>query len=123
MGDGVVEHPTDSNPIDVSALNAETDEPSSTDIYHHHDAIALQNDRLTSKQIDTPEAVFSMADGCQPGHALSVRVGIIVFCQDVADHIFVQLNSEGMRDLFGNLPATEARIAPLHINNRSNDLP
>ncbi|MGH8615631.1 MAG: hypothetical protein ACREYF_27335, partial [Gammaproteobacteria bacterium] len=37
LGDCVVEHPADSNPIDVPALNTETDDAPGTDIHYHHD--------------------------------------------------------------------------------------
>jgi hypothetical protein len=38
------------------------------------------------------------------------------------DHIFIDLDGERSRNLLGNLPAAEARVSPLHLGNRANEL-
>ncbi|MDQ3564123.1 MAG: hypothetical protein M3436_08290 [Pseudomonadota bacterium] len=44
LDEGVIEHPTHGNPINVSTRNAKTDDPSREDINYYHDPIALQQD-------------------------------------------------------------------------------
>jgi hypothetical protein len=39
-----------------------------------------------------------------------------------ADDIFVDRDREGARHVLGNLAAAEARVAALHLDNRSNEL-
>jgi hypothetical protein len=39
-----------------------------------------------------------------------------------ADNIFVDRDREGARHVLGNLPAAEAGVAALHLDNRVNEL-
>jgi hypothetical protein len=96
LSDGLIEHATHSNSFNVSTLNAKANDLSCADIYHDHHPIALQRNRLTAKEIETPEAIFSMPDGHQPRHALPVCVGIRMFRQNAADDIFVEFNTKGV---------------------------
>jgi len=63
-----------------------------------------------------------MTDGRQPGKAHPVGVWVIVFCQDPTHSVFIDLDTERLRDLFCDFPTTESWIAPLHFNNCRNDL-
>jgi hypothetical protein len=36
------------------------------------------------------------------------------------DNILIDLDAECTRDLLSNLPAAEARVSPLHLDNRAN---
>ena len=59
-----------------------------------------------------------MGDQCQPRGACGARVvWSEVFGEDSTNHIFVDLDGEGMRDLLGDPHVAETRIAPLHLND------
>jgi len=44
-----------------------------------------------------------------------------MFRQNAADNVFAKRNTKDMRDLFCNLPTTQAGIASFHFNDRRND--
>lgn len=56
-----------------------------------------------------------MADGRQPGNAISLGFWVIVLRQDATDHVLAEVNTERMRDV------TESRIAVFHFNPSRND--
>jgi hypothetical protein len=38
------------------------------------------------------------------------------------DNIFIDLDGERSRNLLGKLPAAAAKVSPLHLDNRANEL-
>jgi hypothetical protein len=63
---GAVEHPTESDTIDLSRMDAEPNDPARALIHDDQDRVGPQRGRLTSEQIHTPEAVFHVAQESQP---------------------------------------------------------
>lgn len=118
----VVEHPTQGNPIHVSALNAETDDSSSEDINDNHHPKALEQDGFTSKEVNAPEAVFGMTDGCQPRNSLAVGIGVVVLCKDATNHVLINVDTVGVCDLLGDFAAAPARFAFLHFHDGSDNV-
>ncbi len=58
---GVVEHPTESDTIDLTRVDAEPNDSPRALIHDHQDPVGPQGGRLTPEQIHTPEAVFHVA--------------------------------------------------------------
>ena len=58
---GVVEHPTESDTIDRARMDAEPNDPARVLIHDDQDPVSPQRGRLAAEQIDTPEAVFHVA--------------------------------------------------------------
>ena len=58
---GAVEHPTESDAIDRARMDAEPNDPARVLIHDDQDPVSPQRGRLAAEQIDTPEAVFHVA--------------------------------------------------------------
>ena len=63
--DRAVGHPAHSGTVEIS--DAEADDPPSENVHHHHDSIALHQNRLTAEEVDAPQAVSGVPDEGQPG--------------------------------------------------------
>ena len=58
---------------------------------------------------------------CQPRRPLAPGAGRKCLASTAHD-IFVDLDAKGVRDLLGDAHATEARIAPLHLDDGGDEL-
>jgi hypothetical protein len=65
--DGRVEHATDRNPVDGSALYAEADEAPRGDIDCNHDPVTAEEDGFAAEQVSTPQAILGLGEKGQPG--------------------------------------------------------
>ena len=54
-----------------------------------------------------------MPDKAQPGRAIATWFGSVMFGEDAADDIFVDLYTEGARDLLGDVHTAKAGVAPV----------
>ena len=109
--------------VNVSGSYTEADDAACKQGHHHQYPVAAKQDRFAAEQIDAPEAVFEVPDGCQPGRATGAGVvWSVVLGEYTAHDILVDLDAESMRDLLSNFRTAEARIAPFDLNNRSDEL-
>jgi len=69
---GAVEHPTESDTIDLSRMDAETNDPARVLIHDHQNPVGPQRGRLAPEQIHAPETVFHVAEESQPGGTIGV---------------------------------------------------
>jgi len=122
FGSSVVEHPADRDAINVGIGDAEADNAASEDVHDEQHPMAAQQDGFNPEQIGTPETVLEVANECQPGRAIGPRCRSKVFGKYAAHDIFVDLDAKGVRDLLGDAYATEARIAPLHLDDDGDEL-
>src|SRR5438132_2378177 len=99
---GTVEHPTESDTIDLSRMDAKTNDPARVLIHDHQDPVGPQRGRLTSEQIDTPEAVFHVAQESQPGGTIRVLARPVVMGENPSNHVFVDLDVESQGDVLGD---------------------
>ena len=84
--------------------------------------MAVQEDRFAAEQVDAPEAILDVPNGCQPGRAIGPGVvGPVVLGEHAAHYIFVDLYAEGVRDVLSDFRAAEARIALFDFNNCSDE--
>ena len=63
-----------------------------------------------------------MPDKAQPGWAIISRSGSIVFCQHAADHVFVDIDVKGTRDLSGDAGTANMGIAAFEFDDRVDEL-
>ena len=83
--------------------------------------MAFEANRLTSEQIDTPKAVFHVANESEPGRATATGFWSIVFDEDASNDMFVDLDAKRLGyDQCGPWTA-EARIAALEFNDGTNE--
>ena len=61
-------------------------------IHDHEHPVGLEQNRLTTKQINAPEAVFQVADNRQPGRAVAgIGSWSVVLFKYAPDHIFIDV--------------------------------
>src|SRR2546427_8715590 len=58
---GAIEHPTECDTIDLSRMDARTNDPARKLIHDDQDPVGPQRRRRAPEQIHTPEAVFHVA--------------------------------------------------------------
>ena len=93
---GAIEHPADSNAVNMRGLNTESHDSTREDIYDEHYPEALQRDGLTSEKIDTPQAVAGLCDQREPRGPLSSGLRTVMFGQNPAHYVLVNLGTERM---------------------------
>ena len=81
-----------------------------------------QHDGLTAEQADAAEAIRRVTDEGEPGRSTIAWRWAMVPGQHSADHILVELDAEGRRDVQCDAPAAEAWIAPLQFDDRLDEL-
>jgi hypothetical protein len=116
-GDDLIEYPAKRGATEISALNAEANNPTGEHV-HHHDPMAAQEDRFAAKQIDTPQAVLHMSDKAQPRGTISSCSGSIMPREHTADDVFVDIDAKGPRNLLGDAGTANPGIATLELNDR-----
>ena len=118
----LVEHPANRGATGISALNAKANDPPGEHVHHHHHPMASQEEQFAAEQIDAPQAVLQMPDKAQPGWAIISRSGSIVFRQHAADHVFVDVDAKGTRDLLGDAGTANPGIAAFEFDDRVDEL-
>ena len=69
--DRAVEHPAHAGSVEIGGGDAKANDPAREDVHHHHDPVALEQNRLTAKEVDTPQAVSGLPDNREPGGAIA----------------------------------------------------
>lgn len=69
--------------------------------------MALKIERLTAEQINTPQAVFRMAEYCQPGRSIRTGVRTAVLQQYSPYHVFIDLKVEHKTQLLRDCKAEQ----------------
>src|SRR6266566_6965985 len=96
---GAVEHPTECDTIDLSRMDAKTNDPARVLIHDHQDPVGPQRGRLAPEQIHAPEAVFHVAQESQPRGTTGVLSRSVVMGENPSNHVFVDLDVERQGDL------------------------
>ena len=65
-GNGSVEHAAQGDAIDIAGMHAEADDASGELVHHDEYPMGAQQNGLTAKQIDTPQAIFHVTDESEP---------------------------------------------------------
>ena len=118
---GAIEHPTECDTIDLSRMDAKTNDPARELIHDHQDPVGPQRGRLAPEQIHTPEAVFHVAQESQPGGTTGVLSRQVVKGENPSNHIFVDLNVERQGHLLCDSRTTPGRIMLLHFDDHMDE--
>jgi hypothetical protein len=105
-----IEHPADLDAIEIGRGDPEADDPTSEDVHHHHDPVALEQNRLDAEPIDAPQTVRGMSDCRESGRIVAARSRSNVMTQDAADDVFVEFDAESTRDLLGDFAASKCGL-------------
>jgi hypothetical protein len=111
---GAIEHPTKCATVDRSRMDAEPNDPARTLIHDHQDPVGPQRGRLTSEEIDTPEAVFHVAKERQSGRTTGVLSRPVVMGENPSNHVFVDFDVECQGDLLCDSRTSPVGITLLH---------
>src|SRR6202521_791629 len=118
---GAVEHPTECDTIDLSRMDAKTNDPARVLIHDHQDPVGPQRCRLAPEQIHTPETVFHVAQESQPGRTTGVLSRRVAMGENPSNHVFVDLNVERQGHLLCDSRTTPVGITLLHFDDRMNE--
>jgi len=84
---GAVEHLTKCATIDSPGMDAESNNPARILIHDDQDPVGPQRSRLAPEEINTPEAVFHVAQEGQPGRTIGVLSPLVVTGENPANHV------------------------------------
>src|SRR5467141_2403652 len=118
LSNGAVEHPTESDTIDLSRMDAEPNDPARALIHDDQDPVGPQRGRRAPEQIHAPETVFHVAQESQPGGTIGVLSRPVVTGENPANHVFIDLNVERQGHLLCDSRTAPAGTTLLHFDDR-----
>jgi hypothetical protein len=119
---GAVEHPTESDTIDLSRMDAKPNDAARVLIHDHQDPVRPQRGRVAPEQIHTPETVFHVAQERQPRWTIGVLSRPVVTGENPANHVFVDLDIGCQGDLLCDSRTAPVGITLLHFDDRMNEI-
>jgi hypothetical protein len=87
--DRAVEHPADPDTVEIGDLDTEADDPTSVHDHHHHYPVAPEQNRLSTEEIDAPQAVLRPRHGGEPRRAITARRRSVMAYQNAPDYILL----------------------------------
>jgi len=99
--------------------DAETNDPARASIHDDLDPAGPQRCRLAPEQIQTPEAVFHVAQESRPGGTTGVPSRQGVMDENSSHHVFLDLDVECQGHLLGDSRTAPVGITLLHFDNRT----
>jgi hypothetical protein len=120
-GGGFLEHSAERRSVDGDRLDSEANNPPRILVHYDQDPMSLEADRFSPEQIQTPETILGMTQQRKPGRAIVGAGRREVFLQDSANHVFVDVDTESIGDLFGNARTTTPGITALEFKNGLNE--
>ena len=85
-GDGVVEHPTYGDAVDVCTRDAKTDGAADEHVHYYQHPVTAQEDGFAAEQVDAPQAVLEVPDECQPRGAIGSGIAWPLVLREHATH-------------------------------------
>ncbi len=95
-GNGLVEHASQRDTIDIASLHTEADDPPRELVHDDNDPVGLQQNGLAPKQIDASKAVLHVTDEGQPRGAAIARFRTIVLGEDTPHEVLVDVYATGL---------------------------
>ena len=93
-GDHLIEHAAERRTIDYPGLHSEADDAASELIHDDHYPMALEDQRFTTKEIDTPEAVLGVSEEREPGRTVGTVGRPTAFREYTSHNILVDLDTK-----------------------------
>ena len=118
---GTVEHPAKCDPIDGSGMDAEPNDVAGELIHDDQDPVGPQRGRFAFEQIETPGAVFHVAQEGQPGWTTGVLFRPIVAGENPSNNVFVDGEVESQGNLLSNSRTAPGGIDLLHLDDGFNE--
>jgi len=103
-------------------MHTETNNPAGELIHDNQYPVSSQGYRFATKEVQTPKAVFYVAEESQPGWTGGIRVWFVKVSQNAPDGIFIQGNAKSQGDLLSNSRTSPCGIPPFGIYNGINKL-
>src|SRR6266480_3759491 len=102
-------------------MDAESNNPERILIHDDQDPVGPQRSRLAPEEINTPEAVFQVAQESQPGRTIGVLSRLVVTGENPANHVFVDLEMERQGHLLSDSRTAPVGITLLHFDDRTDE--
>jgi len=87
--DRLLEHATECQAIDNSALDPESDDSACVLVHDDQHPICLQSDRFTTEQVEAPQTVLHMANKRQPRGTASRRRREMLCGENPPNHVLI----------------------------------
>ena len=81
----------------------------------------FEADRFSAKQVNAPETILGVTQHGKPGRAIVGARRLEVLFEDSANHILVEVDTEGIGNLFGDARAAAPGIATLELEDGLNN--
>src|ERR1700681_4375042 len=85
---GTAEHPAKCDTIDGASVDAAPNDPVGILIHDNQNPVGSQRSRFAPEQVQTPEAIFHVANKGQPGRITGVFLRSIVAGENPANNVF-----------------------------------
>ena len=118
---GAVEHATECDTIDGPGMDAEPNDPARVLIHDDQDPVSPQRGRLAAEQIDTPEAVFHVAQERQPRGTPGGLSWPVVLGENPSNHVLVDGDVERQGQLLGDSRTAPVGITLLHFDDHTDE--
>src|SRR5262245_33819144 len=112
-----VEHAANVGARDGAAMDAEPDKAPRELVYDHEHPVAPEHDRLTTKEVDAPEAVCGVSNERQPRGSGSLGSRAIVFRQHAVHDVLVDADAKRPRDDQRDPWTAKPRISRLELDD------
>ena len=117
----MIEHTAKGGTVDITGMNANVDDSPCELIHDNQDPVGLEENGLAPEQIDTPKAIFHMADEGEPRGPIS-WLWTIVLGKDTPHDIFVDIDAKGPCDLLRDSGTAEPGIVALYLPNQLDEI-
>jgi hypothetical protein len=91
-------------------VNAKPDDATSELIHNHPHPMRSQAQRFTTKQVHAPQTVLRLTEKGQPRRTAGSGFWPVLFSQNPAHHVLVDIHAESQRDFLSNSRTTPGRI-------------
>jgi hypothetical protein len=118
----VIKEVADGGAINHAGMYADPDDSTGEMVHDDQHPVGLEDNRLATEEIGTPQTVLRVPEKGQPGRAARARLSVVVFGQHAADDVLIDIETEYKGDLLGDAPATESGIPSFHLNDRGDQL-
>ncbi len=96
-------------------MDAETNNSPAVLIHNNHHPVRLEDQRFASKEVHTPQTVFTVAKESESGWPVRSRLGSVMPGQHAPYNILINLDVEDQGNLVGNTLVTEVRVTTFHL--------
>ena len=97
--DGSVEHAAEGDSIDITGMDAKSNDTTCVLVHHHKYPVALQQNGFATKQVYAPETILGVPEEGQPRRPIATGRWLVMDSQDTSYDIFINIDVERFIDL------------------------